>query len=451
MTTPVTLPLWLLVLIVLFAAVTFASHFLFPSVRWFFRKRMERAVRRLNERLTRPIEPFKLARRYDTIQRLIYDPEVAKAIYRTARVEGIPDNVAFERAKKMAREIVPSFSAMVYFGVGARVTRWLSQSIYKIRLGSLDQGALDKIDSNATLVFVINHRSNMDYVLITHLFSSASTVAYAAGEWARVWPLSWLVRGMGAYFVRRGNSGQLYRTILARYVRMATENGVTQAFFPEGGLSLTGAPARAKTGLLSYMVDAWEPDGREVVFVPVALNYDRVPEDRILIRAAITGERKFRPSWWAAITATPVTLWRAIRLKFTPFGTASVGFGSPVVLSEFLETTKEKNVVDRLSDALMARIEDVMPLVPVPLVSRAILEGASTPHDVTTVIGNWLEELGQKGVGLPKRPAEKLAREGIDLLLARKALLQQGSSLRVVEGEKPLLSYYSASIAHHFE
>ena len=42
-----------LLLILAFAAVTFASHFLFPSVRWFFRRRMERAVARLNERLER--------------------------------------------------------------------------------------------------------------------------------------------------------------------------------------------------------------------------------------------------------------------------------------------------------------------------------------------------------------------------------------------------------------
>ena len=52
----VTLPLWLLILIVGFAAVTFASHFLFPSVRWFFRKRAERALAQLNTRLDRPIE-----------------------------------------------------------------------------------------------------------------------------------------------------------------------------------------------------------------------------------------------------------------------------------------------------------------------------------------------------------------------------------------------------------
>ena len=61
----VEMPLWALILLVAFAAVTFASHFLFPSVRWFFRRRMERAVERLNARLERPIEPFKLARRHD--------------------------------------------------------------------------------------------------------------------------------------------------------------------------------------------------------------------------------------------------------------------------------------------------------------------------------------------------------------------------------------------------
>ena len=35
---------------------------------------MERVVAKVNARLTRPIEPSNLARRYDTIQRLIYDP-----------------------------------------------------------------------------------------------------------------------------------------------------------------------------------------------------------------------------------------------------------------------------------------------------------------------------------------------------------------------------------------
>ena len=86
----VALPLWLLLLILGFAAVTFASHFLFPSVRWFFRRRMERAVARLNARLDRPIESFKLARRQDMIVRLAYDPQVMEAVAEHAPETGVP-------------------------------------------------------------------------------------------------------------------------------------------------------------------------------------------------------------------------------------------------------------------------------------------------------------------------------------------------------------------------
>ena len=450
MTTPVTLPLWLLVLIVLFAAVTFASHFLFPSVRWFFRKRMERAVARLNQRLTRPIEPFKLARRYDTIQRVIYDPEVAKAIHRAARVEGIPENVASERARKYAREIVPSFSATVYFGIGARLSRWVTRLIYKTRVGALDESGLRALDPNATLVFVINHRSNMDYVVITHMISRAGTLAYAVGEWARVWPLTWLVRAMGAYFIRRGSSGQLYRTVLAAYVRLATRNGVAQAFFPEGGLSLTGAMGRPKLGLLSYMVEGWSAEDRDIIFVPVALNYDRVPEDRILVRAGKSGERRFRPSFGAAILAIPVTLWRAVRLKFTPFGTAAVAFGKPLPLSEFMATA-EAEPVEHLAADLMKRMADVVPLVPTPLVARAVLAGATTAEQIEDHIAGMLDVYAAHGGVLPRRGPKSLTKEGIALFVARKILIESDAQYSVSPGDLPLLEYYAKSIEHHFD
>ena len=94
MNAPVTMPLWLFVLILLFAAVTFASHFLFPSVRWFLRRRLEAAVARLNTRLKRPIQPFKLARRMDTVRRLVYDPEVAQAIADYAHDNKVREDVA---------------------------------------------------------------------------------------------------------------------------------------------------------------------------------------------------------------------------------------------------------------------------------------------------------------------------------------------------------------------
>ena len=111
LTDPVTLPIWLFALILLFAAVTFASHFLMPSVRWYFRRRMQRVVAKLNARLERPIDPFKLAQRHDMINQLLYHPDVMAAVNEHADAEGIPEQVAFQQARRYAREIVPSFSA----------------------------------------------------------------------------------------------------------------------------------------------------------------------------------------------------------------------------------------------------------------------------------------------------------------------------------------------------
>ena len=40
MTQTIPIPLWLLLLILAFAVTSFLSNFLFPSVRWFFRRRI---------------------------------------------------------------------------------------------------------------------------------------------------------------------------------------------------------------------------------------------------------------------------------------------------------------------------------------------------------------------------------------------------------------------------
>ncbi len=450
MTQTVAVPLWLLILIVLFAAVTFASHFLFPSVRWFFRKRMERAVARLNERLTRPIQPFKLARRYDMIQRLIYDPQVSEAIVEHARRENVPENVAFEQARRYAREIVPSFSATVYFSIGARLARWLSTALYKISIGNLDRAQLDRIDPDAAVVFVMNHRSNMDYVLVTYLVAPTSALSYAVGEWARVWPLSWMIRAMGAFFIRRKDRGRLYRKVLARYVQLATAGGVTQAFFPEGGLSLDGRIAPARMGILSYIVEGHRPGGRDVIFVPVALNYDRVLEDRLLIKADKSGTRRFRPPVGKILSALGRHAWQRVTRRFKAFGTAKVSFGEPVSLAAL--AAEGRGDVGSVAAEVMGRVASVVPVVPVPLVSRILLAtGRIRQADLIAAVAQDIERLDSLGVTRLPRDAEEITRTGVALLIERGAVLEGEDGIAVKPGEEPLLSFYANSITHLLE
>jgi glycerol-3-phosphate O-acyltransferase len=448
----VELPLWALVVILGLAGASFLSHLLFPSVRWFFRRRMERAVERLNRRLERPIHPFRLMRRQDQVVRLVYDPQVMEAVTAYARTEAVPHNVAFEKAKSYAREIVPGFSTATYFGFAIKVARKLSEGFYRVRLGQSDETPLREIDPRSAVVFVMNHRSNMDYVLITWLAADRSALSYAVGEWARVWPLKALIRAMGAYFIRRRYSNPLYRAVLARYVQMSVQEGVTQAMFPEGGLSLNGAVGPARKGLLHYIVRDFNPMGeRDVVFVPVALNYDRVLEDRVLIKAGREGSRRFRVRLPVVAGFVAKVLWQKLRGTFRHFGYAAVCYGRPVSLRDFLLNRPDAST-ETLADELMARVRSAVPLLPVPLAAAAMLRaGADSGGVAQDALRRAAMDLtghivNSGGWAVFDRDAMDAAlQEGIDALVLR-GIVERGETFRIAAGQDLALGFYAASV-----
>lgn len=446
----VAIPLWLLIPIGLFAALSFLERIIGPGMRWFLRKRAERVVAELNKRLDRPIEPFKLARRFDMIQRLIHDAEVAGAIVEHAKSEGVPEQVAREKAEHYAREIVPAFSASAYFGFGTRASRWISDTLYHVQLGK-DEEALADIDPDATVIFVINHRSNMDYILVTWLAAKRSALSYAVGEWARIWPLSGLIRTMGAYFIRRRSLNALYRKVLARYVQMATEGGVTQAVFPEGGLSLDGRLAPLKLGLLNYIVSGFKPEGRDVVFIPVALNYDRILEDRVLVAADAAGTRRFRASIPNSVRFALRQLTHRLRGRLYRFGHAAVSYGAPISLADFARAHPD-DTTEALADTLSDRLSDIIPVLAVPLLAT-VLEDQDEPiqRDMLLDMARTRAETMQKaGARLPiaSDGLGKALASGLDMLILRRLVSTGPAGLSIVEKQRPLITFYANSIRH---
>jgi glycerol-3-phosphate O-acyltransferase len=443
----VEIPLWLLVLILLFAAVTFASHFLFPSVRWFVRRRAERVVAELNKRLERPIEPFKLLRRQDRIQRVIYDPEVVRAVQQHAAETGVREDVAFETARRYAREIVPSFSATAYFTFAIRAARIFARMIYDVEVHPPEAGRVRALDPDATVVFVMNHRSNMDYVLVTYLAADTSALSYAVGEWARIWPLSRLIRAMGAYFIRRRSRNALYRAVLARYVAMATSAGVTQAMFPEGGLSRDGGLGMPKLGLYSYFVEAHRESGRDVVFIPVSLNYDRVIEDRVLVAAQSEGRQRFRASLPEGVAFVLRYAWRRATRQLGKFGRAAVVFGDPISLRG-LGGEAEVDVA-ALAQAVKAEHARQMPVLPWPLFCAALLRlgGRARPEAVEAEMQRLLGALPDGTPVFGRDAAEVEA--PCKGLLARKVLRMEGGEVTAAVPE--LVAFYARSLAPHLD
>ena len=259
MTEPVTLPVWLFGILLLLAVWAALDRLLLPGMRWYLRRKMNRVIRDINTHLNIELPQFKVTRRQVLIDRLFHDPRVQEAVETEAREKEIPRSVLLARADRYAREIVPSFNAYLYFRIGHWLAKALAKALYRVRLGYADPAAIAAINPRSSIVFVMNHRSNMDYVLVAFLAAEHVALSYAVGEWARVWPLQQLIRSMGAYFVRRNSGDALYRMVLQRYVQMATEAGVPQAVYPEGGLTVDGKLRPPKLGLLDYMLKTFDP------------------------------------------------------------------------------------------------------------------------------------------------------------------------------------------------
>ena len=451
------IPTWTVWLAGILALIGLLDRILMPTVRWYLKRRMDKAIAVLNERLQLEIQPFKLTKRRVMIDRLAYDPQVIEAIIEHSQTEQVPYRVAEHMAYRYAKEIVPSFSAIGYFGYAIKMARWLSRALYRVRLGYVDEQAMKSIDPKATVVFVMNHRSNMDYILVTYLAASRSALSYAVGEWARVWPLKQFIRGMGAYFIRRKSRNVLYRRVLARYVQMATEAGVAQAVFPEGGLSRDGKLKPAKLGLLNYMVSGFDPQtSRDICFVPVGLNYDRVLEDRVLL-ASDRGEKTglfFKIYTFMRFVIRHFAL--RITGKFYRFGYASVSFGAPVSLAEFCETHSHRTheaLTKELGRELMQRVGKVIPILPASLVARVFLTNQKTALTKEMIIekcNRAKEKLLANGayMHIPHKNFEYAVEVGLRMFVLRHAIVETDGKYRLKPSEVQLVTYYANAIAH---
>jgi glycerol-3-phosphate O-acyltransferase len=342
----------------------------------------------------------------------------------------------------------------------------VARLLYRVRLGFSDEAGLAAIEEGATVVFLMNHRSNMDYVLVAYLAADQTALSYAVGEWARIWPLQTLIRSMGAYFVRRNSGDPLYRRVLERYVHMATAAGVTQAVYPEGGLSRDGRLRAPKLGLLDYMLRGFDPHGeRDLAFVPVGINYDRVLEDRTLLLdldpAAPRGGSHH------AITTTLRFVGRNLAQmagrRWHRFGYACVNFGTPVSTRRWMRErgldlrplSREERAahVERFARELMAGVGTVVPVLPVPLVATVLLAARDAPLselEVKARAQRLMAELDAAGahVYIPRQDQDYAVTAGLRALVERHAVAADDGLYAARPEELPLLRYYAHSIEH---
>lgn len=380
---------------------------------------------------------------------------------------GLPEQVVRRLVRKYLDEIIPHFNVLSYYKIGYNVAKVVVNLLYKTSVDYQDEPALERIPKRDVVVYLMNHRSNADYVVVAYVLARGVHVSYAVGEWARAWPLEYVFKSFGAYFIRRKFREPLYHMVLERYVQLITRNGVTQGIFPEGGLSRDGKLRPPKLGLLDYICRTLtDPTfDRDIWFVPVALNYDRVLEDRSLIRELVA--EGHRPSRLAQLnTVTSYLISNTVRLltgRLKRYGRVAVNFGTPLSLRAWLTTAppsvltlpKEERLrqLERLAQEMLRRISAIIPVTPVPLAAAALLSFGQTVLTKDAVLERMdqlrdrLKDVNGKVVRGGARVAEIWDRAW-RMLRMRRLVIVDGESLVILPRGRPLLEFYANSIAH---
>ena len=446
---------------------------LFAVLGWLMWRRFTRraainAVRRFRARIDR----FKLTGKPYIRQSLLGDEVIAAAVREHAAAHAIPSAVAWRRVGQYVDEIVPVFNLLAYYQFGIAASRALLGLFYRVEVLHVRAAALGELPRESIVIYLMNHRSNADYLLASYALAGQVAISYAVGEWARVFPLEYIFKTFGAYFIRRRFREPLYHTVLERYVQLITKNGVTQGIFPEGGLSRDGKLRAAKIGLLDYAIGVAREPGfiDRMYLVPVAINYDRVLEDRSLLRELRASEGHRPPGRLIQLKeVVAYTMWNVTRLvarRWKRYGQAAVVIGEPLPLAPWfrgldregrglftLDRAARLSEVQGLTDQAMRRIGEIIPVTPVPLVCAAI-QTMDADFISRERLVDRLHEVRESLLhnGYVVLHAGEDVHDTLDrayaLLRMRHVLAREGSSYVVLPRGRELISYYANSIAH---
>lgn len=464
------IPIWLLVILLLGFAISIYRLLIDPLIRRTWRRWSVRAMEEVNPNLQLKLSPITLMRRRSLADRVAHDPILLKSIEPIAAERGVEVSDLKTEIEDMAYEIVPAFNPFFYFRLGYWMARHALRSFYRVRVGFYDEKSLEDVSGDNAVVFVSNHRSNVDYMLVTYLTSQRTMLSFGAGEWSQVFPIEQMLRSAGGYFVRRDSGDPLYRRVLERYVQVASEANVPHAIFPEGQLSTDGRLSPAKFGILSYLTRQFVPDqSPDLVFVPIACNYDRVPED---INVIEHDTFQFRQKGARYVIRSGVVfafraIWEMVAWRRS-YGFACASFGRPVSMAAWL---KERDlnwtemdggaryqVLTEFGNRIMDDIRALIPVTPVPVLCHVLREaegkGEGARHEEKHLLDAFraclerAEALGATVI-LPRNDSRLALLHALNQLCARRMLRQRSGRSYVINAEKSrLISYYANTIDH---
>jgi glycerol-3-phosphate O-acyltransferase len=243
-------------------------------------------------------------------------------------------------------------------------------------------------------------------------------------------------------------------------VQLALEGGLTLGVFLEGGLSRDGALQEPKIGLLDYMLRRFDPaSGLDLIFVPVAVNYDWVLEDESLVESEVP-----RSSGIELIVSTSLFIIRNLLVALhgrRRLGHAAVSFGAPISARRYarsrginfrtLDREARVGQVRILARNLMQAIGEILPIVPVPVVAHILVEapdGLLPKLEIESQVQRLVSTLEERSARACIPPGHEGIEYGLRTLTLRRLALRKYESYRPALDGVKVLRYYANSISH---
>lgn len=435
-----------------------------------------RLARRLNNSLQRELAQEEravwgplLLPRHAIAERVFEGREVATTLTRMAQERGVPERRLWREARGYFWEIAANFNGFA-FGI----IEVIFHQIWRRMFSGVEVRGLERVVEcikQHPVVLVPCHRSHFDYMVLSYIFREhfLSPPHIAAGINLSFWPVSSLLRGSGAFFIRRSfDDNEVYKLVFHRYLTTMIRQGYTLEFFIEGGRSRTGKILTPKLGMLSGIVRAFLLGARrDLYLVPVSIHYGRIAEESAY-DAELSGGKKQKESFGALLKARSVLKQR--------HGTVYVSFAEPMSLRETLGDRlgrfaeggddpvvqeEQRRFVQKLGFRILHEVNEAAVVGATSLSSTVLLSsprGASRFDEFSVAARALSELLRWRGVAFTPSLERNLGPANfaeITSFLASSGLISVadgdgGRVLQVPVGKRKVLDFYKNNTIHFF-
>jgi len=371
------------------------------------------------------------------------------------RLASRPDDLT--KVKKIFKEIHGEFSPTVVNSAVKIIDATFLKLYDGVNLEVFPGTDFHDLKEKYHIILVPNHQSHADYVALTYSMYKNFEVAIrvAAGINLNVFPMGQFFGKAGAFFIRRSfTSDHLYKMTFEAYIYYLLKTNQVVEFFFEGGRTRTGKLLKPKYGLFQMLLEshAQLKDSKPLMFIPVSLAHEHIPEEKAHARELGGGKKK---------PENGAQLFKIFKLFNKRLGTIHLHFGEGIIIESFKGEIKE--ATQKLAFQCFTAVGRGMPITPSSLLALIMLDepsGALTWKQIEERAMDVVEYC--KALNIPLTPTLKSSlfgnslRSALDMFIGNKKIEvlkreKLNQVFYVIKSERRVeVLYHKNMILHHF-